>query len=311
MPKRDLLSLASLTAEEIAGLIKKAGALTKRPEPSDQRTPLRGRVLGLLFEKTSTRTRVSFEVAMHHLGGGCVFLLREDLQLDRGETIADTARVFSQYLDGLVIRTHGHDTLEEWARFSNIPVINGLSDLHHPCQALGDLLTLRERFGALKGLVLAYLGDGNNNVAHSLIEGAVKVGMHIRLSCPERFKPDPAVLQAAQEAAGQTGSRVEVVEVPIEAASGADVLYTDVWVSMGREREAGERLKKLEPYQLNAGLLKAAEPHAVVMHCLPAHRGQEITAEVLDGPQSLVWQQAANRLPAQKAVLQWLLGAGD
>ena len=306
-PKRDLLSLQDLAPQEVLDLINRGIKFKEHPELALDRGPLRGKSLGLLFEKASTRTRVSFEVAMYHLGGHTVFLSLEDLQLRRGETIADTARVLSRYLDGLAIRTFGQDTLEKWAGSTSIPVINGLTDLHHPCQALGDLLTLQERFGMLNGLKLAYVGDGNN-VAHSLIEGAAKVGMNISLACPKGYGPDLTIVKAAYRVAQQTGGSIELVKKPQKAASGADVLYTDVWVSMGKEREAKRRLKSLKPYQINARLLAMAKPHAVVMHCLPAHRGQEITAEVMDGPRSIVWEQAENRLHIQKAILEWLLG---
>jgi ornithine carbamoyltransferase len=244
---------------------------------------------------------------MAHLGGHSIFLSMEDLQLRRGETIADTARVLSRYLNGLVVRTFGQDTLVQWAQFSTIPVINGLTDLRHPCQVLGDLLTLQARFGTLEGLKLAYVGDGNN-VAHSLIEGGAKVGMSISLACPKGYGPDPAIVKAAQQEARRTGGSIELAKDPRKAALGADVLYTDVWVSMGKEREAKRRQKLLKPYQVNAKLLGMAKPHAVVMHCLPAHRGQEITAEVMDGPRSIVWEQAENRLHIEKAILEWLLG---
>jgi ornithine carbamoyltransferase len=307
MAKRDLLSLKDLTTQEVLDLISKGRTFRAQSEPALSQAPLRGKTLGLLFEKASTRTRVSFEVAMDQLGGHSVFLSMEDLQLRRGETIADTARVLSGYLGGLVVRTFGQDTLVQWAQSAAIPVINGLTDLHHPCQALGDLLTLQTRFGMLEGLKLAYVGDGNN-VAHSLIEGGAKVGMHISLACPKGYGPVPAIIQAAQQEARRTGGSIELAKTPQKAVSGADALYTDVWVSMGKEREAKRRHKLLRPYQVNAKLLALAKPHAVVMHCLPAHRGQEITADVMDGPRSVVWEQAENRLHIQKAILEWLLG---
>ncbi len=260
MLKRDLLSLQELNRLEVQSLINKGRELKEQARPALDRMPLKGKTLGLLFEKSSTRTRVSFEVAMYHLGGHSIFLSMEDLQIKRGETIADTARVLSRYLDGLVIRTFAQETLEEWARGASIPVINGLTDLHHPCQALGDLLTLQERFGALKGLHLAYVGDGNN-VAHSLIQASVKVGMNISLACPKGYEPDPGVVKAAQQEARKTGSTVRLVRDPREVASGADVLYTDVWVSMGKEQEVKRRIKALKPYQINSKLLRLAGPH--------------------------------------------------
>jgi len=307
MAKRDLLSLKDLTTQEVLDLIGKGRTFKVQPDLGLSRATLQGKTLGLLFEKASTRTRVSFEVAMNHLGGHSIFLSMEDLQLRRGETISDTARVLSRYLDGLVIRTFGQETLVQWAQSATIPVINGLTDLHHPCQVLGDLLTLQAQFGILKGLKLAYVGDGNN-VAHSLIEGGIKVGMTISLACPKGYGPDPTIVKAAQQEARRTGGSIELVKDPQKAASGADVLYTDVWVSMGKEREVKRRQKLLKPYQINLKLLAMAKPHAVVMHCLPAHRGQEITAEVMDGPRSIVWEQAENRLHIQKAILEGLLG---
>jgi ornithine carbamoyltransferase len=307
MAKRDLLSLQDLTAHEILELIKRGQSLKTHSGPVLEREPLRGKTLGLLFEKSSTRTRVSFETAMYQLGGHAIYLSMGDLQVKRGETISDTARVLSRYLDGLVIRTFTQDTLMEWACSATIPIINGLTDLHHPCQALGDLLTLYERFGVLKGMKLAYVGDGNN-VAHSLIEGAAKVGMTIHLACPKAYEPDPNIVSAAQRESKRAGGSIELFRDPYKAATGADVLYTDVWVSMGKERETRRRLKLLKPYQINNRLLAAAKPNAVVMHCLPAHRGQEITSEIMDGPQSIVWDQAENRLHIQKAILEWLMG---
>lgn len=253
---------------------------------------------------------MSFEAGINQLGGRSLFLSASDIQLSRGETIADTARVLSRYLDGLVIRTYDHATVEEWAREACIPIINGLTDLCHPCQALSDLLTIREKKGTSKGIKIAYVGDGNN-VANSLIEGAAKMGMAISLACPTGYEPDQRVVDLARVEADQTGASIEIVGNPQVAVKGADVLYTDVWVSMGREREQARRLKTLAPYQLNERLLKAAKAGAIVMHCLPAHRGQEITAGVLDGPQSVVLDQAENRLHMQKAILvEWLKGKG-
>jgi ornithine carbamoyltransferase len=306
MKIRHLLTLLELSPGELIGLLDRADRL-KAPHPSGEpHRPLTGKTLGLLFEKASTRTRVSFEAAMNQLGGSGLTLSAGDLQLKRGETVADTARVLSRYLDALVIRTFGHEQLEAWADAASIPVVNGLTDLHHPCQALGDLMTIRERFGAFKGLKLAYIGDGNN-VAHSLIEGAARTGIEIYLACPKGYGPDPRIVETSRVAAKQTGARIETMEEPRRAARDADILYTDVWVSMGQEKEAKSRLKKFKPYQINDTLLSVAKPSAVVMHCLPAHRGMEITAEVMDGKQSIVWDQAENRLHVQKAILEWLL----
>jgi ornithine carbamoyltransferase len=306
MKVRHLLTLLELSPGELIGLLDRADRLKAQHRSGGVQRPLTGKTLGLLFEKASTRTRVSFEAAMNQLGGSGLTLSAGDLQLKRGETVADTARVLSRYLDALVIRTFGHEQLEAWAGAATIPVVNGLTDLHHPCQALGDLLTIRERFGAFKGLKLAYIGDGNN-VAHSLIEGAARTGIEIRLACPKGYGPDPRIAEASRVAARQTGARIETMEEPRKAAQDADILYTDVWVSMGQEKEAKSRQKKFRPYQINDTLLSVAKPSAVVMHCLPAHRGKEITAEVMDGKQSIVWEQAENRLHIQKAILEWLL----
>lgn len=307
MGKRDLLALSDLTSAEVRGLLRRAAVLKKRPAGSGARMPLRGRTLGLLFEKASTRTRLSFEAAMVQMGGQAIFLAGDALQLQRGESIEDTARVISRYLDGLVVRTFGQETLVKWARFARVPVINGLTDSHHPCQALGDLLTIRERFGRLKGLKLAYVGDGHNNVAHSLLEGTARVGMHMRIASPEGYGPDAGILRAARQAGRRTGARLELVRDPTRAVAEADVIYTDVWVSMGKEGEARRRMRALKPYQVNDRLLDAAGQQAVVMHCLPAYRDREISAAVLDGPRSIVWDQAENRLHIQKAILELLL----
>jgi len=307
MKARHLLTLLDLTPGDLIGLLDRADRLKAQHQAGGSHRPLTGKTLGLLFEKASTRTRVSFEAAMNQLGGSGLTLSADDLQLKRGETVADTARVLSLYLDALVIRTFGHDHLEAWAAAATIPVVNGLTDLHHPCQALGDLMTIRERFGALKGLKLAYIGDGNN-VAHSLIEGAAKTGIEIHLACPKGYGPNPRIVEASRIVAKQSGAQIETMEEPRKAARDADVLYTDVWVSMGQEKEAKSRLKKFKPYQINDTLLSVAKPSAVVMHCLPAHRGMEITDDVMDGKQSIVWDQAGNRLHIQKAILEWLLG---
>ncbi|MFO0774825.1 MAG: ornithine carbamoyltransferase [Nitrospiraceae bacterium] len=299
---KDLLSLGPVPSEYVYRLLTLAAELKalrvqRKPHPR-----LAGRTLGLLFQKASTRTRVSFEVGMNQLGGQALFLPIGDIQLSRGESVADTARVLSRYLDGIVIRTFDQAIVEEWAREATIPIINGLTDLHHPCQALSDLLTIQEKKKRLKGLRLAYVGDGNN-MAHSLIEAAAKVGMHISLGCPRGYQPDPTVVERARQDAARTGSRIEVTEDPESAVSGADAVYTDVWISMGQEREQARRLKAFSSYQVNERLMKRARPDAIVLHCLPAHRGEEISAAVLDGPQSVVLDQAENRLHIQKAIL--------
>jgi ornithine carbamoyltransferase len=304
---RHLLSVFDLPIEQISRLISRAGALKREPETVPGAPSLQGKTLGLIFQKSSTRTRISFEVAMTQLGGHSLFLSADELQLGRGEPIADTARVLSGYQHGLIIRTFEHATLESWAAHSTIPVINGLTDLHHPCQALSDLLTITERFGTLRGLKLAYIGDGNN-VAHSLIEAAARTGLSIALACPKGYQPDPAILTRARQEARATGAVITLSTEPAVAAAGSHVLYTDVWTSMGQEREAARRRKAFRGFQLNRSLLGRAHPDAIVLHCLPAHRGEEITDEVMDSPQSAIFQQAENRLHMQKAILEWLLG---
>ncbi|MEO0854570.1 MAG: ornithine carbamoyltransferase [Cyanobacteria bacterium J06648_11] len=272
------------------------------------RVDLSGRVLGLLFRKASTRTRVSFSAAIAQCGGTVIDLMPDTMQVSRGESVADTARILSGYLDVLAIRTFEQTELEEFASYANIPVINALTDLYHPCQILADLLTIDEVFGQLRDVTVTYCGDGNN-VAHSLIFGCVLAGAHVRVASPVKYAPDAAILERAKAIAeaGNTGSTVNLYTDPLEAAAGAQVLYTDVWASMGQEDLAASRLPLFEPYQLNSRLLERADPDAIVLHCLPAHRGEEITADVLEGAQSRVWQQAENRLHAQKALLASLL----
>ena len=249
---------------------------------------------------------MSFEAGISQLGGRSLFISASDIQLSRGESVADTAQVLSRYLDGLVLRTYEHAVVEDWGRHATIPVINGLTDASHPCQALSDLLTMREKKGALNRVKLAYVGDGNN-VANSLIEAAAKVGMAISLACPTGYEPDQRVLDVAREEAGVTGATIEVTPYAAVAVKDADAVYTDVWVSMGREREQARRLKALAPFQVNERLLKSAKSDVIVMHCLPAHRGEEISAAALDGPHSVVLDQAENRLHMQKAILVELL----
>lgn len=303
---KDLLSLGPVPSEYVHRLLALAAELKQLRQQRKVHARLAGRTLGLLFQKASTRTRVSFEVGMNQLGGQALFLPINDIQLSRGESVPDTARVLSRYLDGIVVRTFDQAIVEEWARESTIPIINGLTDLHHPCQALSDLLTIQEKKKTLKGLRLAYVGDGNN-MANSLIEAAAKVGMHISLGCPRGYQPDAAVVERARQDAARTGSRIELSEDPEAAVKGADAVYTDVWISMGQEREQARRLKAFSAYQVNERLMKRAKSDAIVLHCLPAHRGEEITAGVLDGPQSVVFDQAENRLHIQKAILVELL----
>lgn len=304
---KDLLDVAALSQAEIEALLKLAAELKAKQRRGIPHQLLQGKTLGLLFQKPSTRTRVSFEAGMNQLGGHAMILPMADIQLSRGESVADTARVLSRYLDGIVIRTYDHETVEEWAREATMPVINGLTDLSHPCQALSDLLTIKEQTGRLKGIKIAYVGDGNN-VANSLIEAVAKMGMTIALGCPSGYQPDQHVVDLARLEAAKTGAVIEIGHDPYVAVKEADVIYADVWISMGREREQARRLKVLAPFQVNSRLVAKAKSDAIVMHCLPAHRGEEITAEVLDGPQSVIIDQAENRLHMQKAILTQLLG---
>ena len=305
MNPRHLLQIADFNTDEINTLLVSASELKANSAASIGSRPLAGKTLGLVFEKASTRTRISFEVAMTQLGGHSLLLGSEGSQMTRGESVADTAKVLSRYLDGLVIRTFGHDILEEWGAHATIPVINGLTDLHHPCQALADLLTIQERVGRLDGIKVAYIGDGNN-VAHSLIEAVVRMDMTLSLACPSGYQPHQAIINAAQ--VGTNKGTVECVTDPLIAVKDADFIYTDVWTSMGFEGEQGTRTTAFLDYQVNATLVAAAKPGTLVMHCLPAHRGEEITSDVVDGPQSIVLDQAENRLHVQKAILIQLLG---
>jgi ornithine carbamoyltransferase len=305
--KKDLLAISDLTSRELDDILTLSASLKKLLKQGKVHQPLKGKSLGMIFEKSSTRTRVSFEVGMYQLGGQALFLSANDLQIGRGEPVSDTARTLSRYLDGIMIRTFAQATVEELARHASIPVINGLTDLHHPCQALADLFTIREKRGDLKGLKFSYVGDGNN-MAHSLIEACVKAGMHISLACPPGYEPDAGIMREAKLAAAQTGSEVRLSNDPVKAVTGANVVYTDVWASMGQESEHAKRVNAFRGYQVDAKLMTTADPKALVMHCLPAHRGEEISAEVIDGPQSVVFDQAENRLHAQKAVLEMLMG---
>jgi ornithine carbamoyltransferase len=304
--KKDLLTINDLTREDIEGLLQRSAWMKQARKDGVVHQPLLGRSLGMIFEKSSTRTRVSFEVGMYQLGGQALYLPAQDLQMGRGEPVADTARTLSRYLDGIMIRTFSQKIVEELARHASIPVVNGLTDLHHPCQALADLFTVRERRGTLEGLRLCYVGDGNN-VAHSLIEACAKVGMHMALACPPGYEPDAAIMRQAKQAAAAAGSELTLSSDPKKAARGADVLYTDVWASMGQEQEQSQRVKAFAGYQIDAGLMREAASDAIVMHCLPAHRGEEISAEVIEGPHSVVFDQAENRLHTQKAVLEMFM----
>jgi ornithine carbamoyltransferase len=303
--ERDFLSIDDVSPEELRYLLDSAAAIKRKPDALDDQ--LKGRSVALIFEKPSTRTRVSFEAAVTSLGGTAIVLRGEELQLGRGETIEDTGRVLSRYVSAIVVRTFGQDRLERLAHAASVPVVNALSDFSHPCQCLADLQTIAEKKGPLDGLTLTYVGDGNN-VAHSLMFGGTKMGMHVRIGCPEGYEPFTQVVDRCAEIAGDTGGSVTVTHSPQEAAEGADVLYTDVWASMGQEEEAGSRAGVFETYRLDSSLVELSASESIVMHCLPAHRGEEIAADVIDGPRSVVWDQAENRLHAQKALLAWLLG---
>jgi ornithine carbamoyltransferase len=300
---RDLLSMADLSADEIRELLELAAAL-KAEKVS---LSCRNKVLGLLFSKASTRTRVSFSVAMFHLGGQVLDLNASVTQVGRGEPTVDTARVLDRYLDVLAIRTFAQTELETFAHYAEIPVINALTDLEHPCQVLADLQTVQEEFGQLQGITLTYMGDGNN-MANSLLLGCALTGMHVRVASPSGFEPDAGVVEQAKAIAGDR-SQVLITQDPEAAAKGAQVLYTDVWASMGQESEAESRMPLFQPYQVNDALLSQADPAAIVLHCLPAHRGEEITEAVLEGSHSRVWDEAENRMHAQKALLASVLGA--
>ncbi len=306
MTKRDFLSDDDIAPAELTALLDGADRYRAERRP---RSTLAGRSIALIFEKPSTRSRVSFEVAVHELGGYPLPLVASDLQLDRGETIEDTAQVLSRYVHAIVLRTFAQENLERLARASTVPVVNALSDYLHPCQALADLQTIRQRKGHLQGLRLGYLGDGNN-VAHSLLLAGAKAGLHLAIATPAGYEPIPQIVRRASEIAAETGGSVELTNDPASAAKGADVLYTDVWASMGQELEHGERALIFKPYQLSTDTVNAAAPDVVVLHCLPAHRGEEISAEVMDGPSAAVFDQAENRLHTQKALLSWLL-TGD
>ena len=302
---RDLLSIDDLAPGELGTLLDLSSKA--KAQPGDYAGRLAGRSVALIFEKPSTRTRVSFEVAVAETGGFPVAVSSAELQLGTGETIEDTGRVLSRYVQAIVLRTFEQERLELLAAAATVPVVNALSDFEHPCQCLADLMTVREVKGELAGRTITYLGDGNN-VTHSLLLGGVKAGMHVRVGTPPGFEPIPQVVQRAADIAMETGGSVSVTHDPIEASRDADVLYTDVWASMGQEAEADERALVFPAYALDAEKVAVARPDVAVMHCLPAHRGQEITDEVIDGPHSVVWDQAENRLHTQKALMLWLVG---
>jgi len=294
---RHFLKLSDFTSTELRGLILRAQQMKRRRDPSAR--PLAGRTLAMLFAKSSTRTRVSFEAAMSQLGGHALFLSPRDIQLGRGEPLADTARVIASMCDGIMVRNDSQDDQHEIARYSRVPVINGLSELHHPCQLLADVLTYVEQRGDIKGRTVAWIGDGNN-VCNSFIEAAQLFEFRLNVACPEGYEPSTPLLAAA-------GNRIRLGRDPRDAVDGAHLVVTDVWASMGQEEDQAQRHKALGDYQVDMALMRRARRDALFMHCLPAHRGEEVAAEVIDGPQSVVWQEAENRLHAQKALLEFLL----
>jgi ornithine carbamoyltransferase len=301
---RDFLSVSDLNAGELLSVLDAADAFKSALGKGKVRRSLEGKVVALIFQKPSTRTRVSFETAVYHLGGHPLTLNASELQLGRGETIGDTGKVLSRYVQAITLRTFGHVEVEELARAAEVPVINALTDLEHPCQILADLMTVREHKGGLGGLRLAYLGDGNN-VTNSLALGCALMGISFTAGCPAGYEPDSRIMEYARGMAGENA--VQVVNDPVEAVSGSQIVYTDVWTSMG-QKEDNRRKRDLEPFRLDGELLAVADPEAIVMHCLPAHRGEEITAEVMDSPRSVVWDQAENRMHAQAALLDLLVG---
>ncbi|MCK8517287.1 ornithine carbamoyltransferase [Methylonatrum kenyense] len=299
MQARHFLALSDLDRGQLEFLVRRARELKQLQYDGTLHQPLRGKVLGMVFEKSSTRTRVSFEAGMAQLGGSAIFLSPRDSQLGRGEPVEDTARVLSRMVDVIMIRTFGHDILERFAAYSRVPVINGLSDSHHPCQLLADIQTYIEHRGSLQGRRVAWIGDGNN-MCHSYMEAAALLDFELVIACPEDFDPDHGLMQ-------QTGGHARIERDPMQAVHGADLIITDVWASMGQEDEQTTREAAFAPYRVTGDMMARAADDALFMHCLPAHRGEEVDAEVIDGPQSVVWDEAENRLHAQKALLEWLL----
>lgn len=299
---KHFISLLDISNEEARHILRRAGIIKQMLREGKAHQPLAGKTLGMIFDKASTRTRVSFEVGMHQLGGHSLFLNASDTQLGRGEPIEDSARVLSRMLDGIAIRTYGHDIVQRFAKHSSVPVINALTDLTHPCQVLADVFTYEEHRGCIEGRTVAWIGDGNN-MAHSWINGAVSFGYKLNIACPEGYAPDAKLLAAARE----LGAKVSLSHDPLAAARDADLVTTDVWASMGREQEQKIREQAFAAFQVNAAVMLQAQPDALFMHCLPAHRGEEVSAEVIDGKQSVVWDEAENRLHAQKGLLEFLL----
>jgi len=302
MKGKSLIEIQHLTLEEISRIFRLSAKLKAERRKGIKHHLLKGKKLGMIFSKPSTRTRVSFEVGIYELGGTGLFFNQNDLQLKKSESISDTAKVLSRYLDGIMIRTFDHQDVIDLAAHGTIPVINGLTDLHHPCQVLADLFTVLEKKKTLKGLKLAYIGDGNN-MAHSLLQGCSKVGMNISIASPSAYKPLERVVNESKENAELTGSKIEILDDPVAAVTNADVVYTDVWASMGQEKEAGERRKKFIKYQVNPELVKHAKADYIFMHCLPAHRGDEVVNEVADSANSVIFDEAENRLHVQKAIM--------
>jgi len=310
MPERltgkNFISIHDLTSEEVRFVFDTTRMLKVEERMGIRRPILQGKTLGMIFQKSSTRTRVSFEIGMNQMGGKAIFLSSNDIQLNRGETVADTARVLSRYLDGIMARVFGHDIILELAKYSSVPVINGLSDFLHPCQAMADFYTMLEKCGNLQGIRLVYVGD-SNNVSNSLMMAAAKTGVHITICSPQGFTPSDTIMKWYNEDAPSTGSTFHFTPDPVEAVKNADFIYTDVWASMGQEAETEKRRQIFKPYQINQALLQKAPSHCLVLHCLPAHRGDEITDEIMDGPHSIVFDEAENRLHAQKAMMALLM----
>jgi len=306
MKGKNLVSINDLSREEVAQILETAEIIKLRHYSNEEQPLLKGKVLGMIFQKPSLRTRVSFETGMIQLGGQAIYLGPNDIKLGQREATKDIAQVLSRYVSGIMARTFSHEIMLELAKYSSVPVINGLSELLHPCQALGDLLTIKEKKGKLPNLKLAYIGDGNN-VAHSLLFGAVKVGMDIVLAVPPGYEPKEEIINLTKEDAKKINSRIEIIHDPKQAVDGADVIYTDVWTSMGFEKESEIRKDVFKSYQINQDLVSKAKDDVIILHCLPAHRGEEITDEVIDGPHSVVIDQAENRLHAQKGILALLL----
>ena len=302
MKGKSLIEINHLSLEEIYQIFDLSGTLKEKQNTGEPHKLLEGKTLGMIFSKPSTRTRISFETGIYQLGGMGMYFNQNDLQLKKSESVSDTAKVLSRYLNGIMIRTFDHQDVIDLAKFGSIPVINGLTDLHHPCQVLTDLFTVLEKRRTLKGLKLVYIGDGNN-VAHSLLHGCSKVGMNITIASPSGYMPHQEIVAESKVNAKYMGSKIEITEDPVKAVSGADIIYTDVWASMGQEKEAAERRKKFIKYQVNSKLVKNAKYDYIFMHCLPAHRGDEVTDEICDSPNSVIFDEAENRLHVQKAIM--------